>query len=100
MAVGSAIVPLTVPPELWRVSQPLPPALHPMIVYEPLSGYEVLAVIMPRSRAAVAVISLNVEPGAYWPWMARLMSGLLASPPLVSSSNRSCEMPFTNSAGL
>jgi len=42
-----------------------------------------LAEITPLSRAAVAVLSLNVEPGAYWPVIVRsireLMPSVLAS---------------------
>ncbi len=29
----------------------------------------------PVCIAAVAVTSLNVEPGAYWPWMAQFENG-------------------------
>ncbi len=32
-------------------------------------------VIIPLSRAAIATIILNVEPGAYWPLIALLISG-------------------------
>ena len=56
--------------------------------------------ISPWLSAAVAVISLNVEPGAYCPWVARLMSGLLASPFWVSWAYSSLEIPLTKSAGL
>ena len=31
--------------------------------------------IIPVFSAEMAVTSLNVEPGAYWPWSARLFSG-------------------------
>ena len=29
-------------------------------------------VYLPLSMAAVAVTTLNVDPGGYWPWVARL----------------------------
>ena len=40
---------------------------------------------------------MNVEPGAYWPWMARLRSGLSGSS--LYGWNASTEMPPTNSPG-
>ena len=42
---------------------------------DPVSLTVVVGATMPLPRPANAVTSLNVEPGAYWPWMARLVSG-------------------------
>ena len=39
----------------------------------------VSGVIAPLSRPAVAVTTLKVEPGGYWPWVARLKSGEVGS---------------------
>ena len=67
---------------------------------QPVSSNGVEPVIRPCWSAAVAVTSLKVEPGAYWPWVARLISGLLSLPLPVSWSYSSVEMPLTKSAGL
>ena len=47
-----------------------PAAGHPSILKVPVSLYDDVGEISPAWSAAVAVISLNVEPGVYWPWMA------------------------------
>ena len=39
----------------------------------------VSGVIVPLSRPAAAVTTLKVEPGGYWPWVARLNSGEVGS---------------------
>ena len=52
----------------------------------------------PSRSAASAVISLNVEPGAYVPWIARLRIGEKLSSD-VSSRNWVAVMPLTKSAG-
>ncbi len=38
-----------------------------------------LPVRSPLFTAAVAVTSLKVEPGAYWPWIARFENGSVVS---------------------
>src|SRR5436190_869321 len=53
----------------------------------------------PASSPAMALKGLNVEPGAYWPWMAQLFSGVLFSS-AVSSAHSMSLMPSTKSAGL
>ena len=47
----------------------------------------------------MAVTSLNVEPGAYWPWMARLMNGSLLVVAVELVVAVAAMMPLTNSAG-
>ena len=34
---------------------------------------------LPESIAAIAVTTLNVDPGGYWPWVVRLSSGASGS---------------------
>ena len=43
----------------------------------PVSSNGLFGVISPYSSPAVAVTSLNVDPGAYCPWMARSSNGSL-----------------------
>ena len=56
-----------------------PPALHSgtvsIVMQRPLPSMIVVGVYLPLWSAAVAVITLNVDPGAYKPWVARLTSG-------------------------
>ncbi len=57
-----------------------PPALHSgwpwtLVRQLPWPSIVVWGVNLPLSRAAVAVTTLNVEPGAYSPCVARLSSG-------------------------
>src|SRR3954447_12791675 len=68
------------------------------MVKVPSSGKVEYWVTRPRPRAAVAVASLNVEPGAYWPAMARLFSGdrLAGS---WRAAKLAWEMPPTNCDG-
>ena len=56
-----------------------PPALHSgcasTVMQLPPPSIVVVGVNLPLSSAAVAVTTLNVEPGGYSPWVARLSSG-------------------------
>ena len=72
--------------------------VHPGTWNVPVSFIVVAGVIAPVRRPASAVTSLNVEPGAYWPCSARLLSGkrLLGS---LSCVHRSLGMGLVNSAG-
>ena len=46
---------------------------------EPGALIVVSGVIAPLSSPAAAVTTLKVEPGGYWPWVARLNSGEVGS---------------------
>ena len=45
----------------------------------PGASIGVSGVIVPLSRPAAAVTTLKVEPGGYWPWVARSKSGVSIS---------------------
>src|ERR1700733_4666203 len=55
------------------------------------------SVYMPLSIAAVAVTILNVEPGAYWPWVVRLTRQSFAPHPCPGLGRLLCEAgsPYT-----
>ena len=54
----------------WKAQPAAPVPTQPGTVKVPLSSTSWLAPMTPSWRAAVAVISLKVEPGVYWPEMA------------------------------
>ena len=61
-----------------RKVQPTP--RHPPGMLKlPWSVTRVVGVMAPVRRPASEVISFHVEPGAYWPWMARLAKAAVRS---------------------
>ena len=70
-----------------------PGAGQPWILKVPVSSYGVVGAIRPSWSAAVAVTSLNVEPGVYWPSMALSFS----APLCCSAVKLADEMPPTHS---
>ncbi len=62
-AWDTLIVPPTSPSLSWYVAQPDPPVAQPGIVYAPVSSKVYPGEMRPVWSAAVAVASLNVDPG-------------------------------------
>src|SRR5215207_468880 len=70
-AVVRLMSPNDAPPELLSGAPEMSLGLSPLSTE---SG-----VNFPESSAAVAVTTLNVDPGGYWPWVVRLSSGASGS---------------------
>src|SRR5206468_12882799 len=51
-------------------------------------GKVVAELIRPDPRPGMAVTILNTDPGTYWPWVARVSSGLAASPRTSANASR------------
>ena len=70
-----------------------PGAGHPLILNVPVSTYGVVGAMRPSWSAAVAVTSLNVEPGVYCPSIASSFS----APLCCSAAKLAAEIPPTHS---